>query len=110
MMIICAAKTEESLFMNIEDSEKAILMAQQKKKVQKINNEHLKVSGIFFIDESNWTVWINDESYSSIGQKEDFSIDEVSENNVILTTSEGNTLEISVGENIKVQPKNIEEK
>lgn len=104
MVLICFAKSEESLFMNIEDSKKSIFMAKQKKKLKKTNSKNFKVSGIFFIDELNWTAWINDEVYSSIGQKGDFSIDEVSENSVILTTSDGDTIEISVGENSKSRP------
>lgn len=90
------AETPKSFFMNDEDSQKAISMAKQKSKSEESACEGIKLSGIFFIDESNWTVWINGTPYSSIGQQEDFSIDEVSEDSVLITTSEGNTIKLSV--------------
>jgi hypothetical protein len=55
-----------------------------------------RISGIFFVNDSTWTVWIDNVPYSSPGQKEDFSIDEVSEDSVTLTMNDGITIDICV--------------
>lgn len=85
-----------SFFMNDDDSQKATTLAKQSEEAKEFSSGGIKLSGIFFIDESNWTVWINGKAYSAVGQQGDFSIDEVSENEVTITTSDGNTIKLSV--------------
>lgn len=85
-----------SFFMNDEDSIKALSLAKQSNTNDSLQTSNLKLSGIFFIDEQNWTVWIDGNPYSEIGQHENFSIDEVSESEVIITTSDGDTSILSV--------------
>ena len=86
----------ESFFMSDEDSEKAISLAKRSAESEQHENNPLQLSGIFFVDESNWTVWIGDATYSTLGKYGDFSIDKVTDAAVTVTTSEGNTLELSV--------------
>ena len=62
-----------------------------------------KISGIFYVDDENWTVWINDVPYSSIGQQEDFSIDSVSEHYVCLTLNDGSTLNLDITTDSKIK-------
>lgn len=93
----CLASEQESFF--LEDSETKIVLDAIKEKdadPKKISNNDFKLSGVFFIDENNWTVWINDKAYSSIGQQKEFSIDEVSENGVYLSLQDGKTIFLSV--------------
>lgn len=94
---VAQAESQTSFFMEDEDSQRAISIAKQSTEASTKNqNTDLKLSGIFFIDDDNWTVWINDSAYSSIGQQGDFSIDEVSESEVVLTTKDGNSIHLSV--------------
>ena len=86
----------QSFFMDDEDSEIALEMAKKSENTENIDNDNLELSGIFFIDETSWTVWINGIPYSSIGQHGDFSIDEVSEDSVSITNSEGEVIKLSV--------------
>ena len=88
--------TQESFFMSDSDSKKAILLAKQYGKSDSNEDTNFKVSGIFFIDEMNWTIWLNGAPYSEAGQHGNFSIDEGSENEVIVTTSSGETFALSV--------------
>jgi hypothetical protein len=89
---------EKSFFFTDEETSKIL-------KILKINENNnskrkiLNVSGIFYVDNFNWVIWINGTPYSSVGQKRDFSIDEVSENFVVLTMPDGETVEISVNTN-----------
>ncbi len=85
--------SEESMFMSDDDSKKILSMLKENKKPMSNN---LKVTGIVFIDEANWIVWINNTPYSSIGENGDFSIDEVSESEVVITKNDGKTLTLSV--------------
>lgn len=85
---------EPSFFMNDEDSKKALELA--KESTQEPYSGEMKLSGIFFMDESNWVVWINGKAYSTIGQQGNFSIDEVSESDVTITMSDGKTIVLSV--------------
>lgn len=87
----------ESFFMSDEDSRKAILLAKQYGTVDSSNNVvNFKLSGIFFIDEMNWTIWLNGIPYSDAGQHGNFSIDEVSETEVVITRADGESLTLSV--------------
>ena len=95
----CYTLCEEiSFFLNDEDSKKALMHAKQQSDKQQETKDlrNLKLSGIFFIDDQNWTVWINDKPYSTIGVHGDISIDEVNEQYVTVTTSEGDTVTITV--------------
>ena len=92
---ISIAEEITSFFMDDEDSTRALRLAKQTKK-EVLKNDELKLSGIFFIDEQNWTVWLNGVAYSEYGQHENFSIDEVSENAIIITTAEGNAITLTV--------------
>ena len=85
-----------SFFMNDDDSQKATTLAKQSEETKEFSSGGFKLSGIFFIDEANWTIWLNGKAYSAIGQQGDFSIDEVSENEVTITNSDGNTIKLSV--------------
>lgn len=93
---IAFCEGQESFFMNDEDSKKAILLAKQHGKTDTVDDANLKLSGIFFIDESNWTIWLNGTSYSEAGQHGNFSIDEVSESEVAITLSTGDAVRLSV--------------
>lgn len=93
---IAFCETQESFFMNDSDSKKAIFLAKQYEKSDTNEDNNFKLSGIFFIDEMNWTIWLNGTPYSEIGQHGNFSIDEVSDNEVIITTSSGETFALSV--------------
>lgn len=88
-------KSEESLFMSDEESQK-ILSFVENNKNKCVDSCEFKLSGIVFIDDLNWVVWINNKPYNSIGEKEDFSLDEVNENNVVITRTDGKTLNLSV--------------
>ncbi len=98
IMLNSVAMPEEpiSFFMNDEDSIKALSLAKQSNTNDTEQTSNLKLSGIFFVDEQNWTIWINSKPYSEIGQHEDFSIDEVSESEVTITTSDGDAIILSV--------------
>ena len=87
------ANSEESMFMSDDESKKILSMLTENKKTA---SDSLKVTGIVFIDESNWIVWINNKPYSSIGENGDFSIDEVSECEVVITQNDGKTITLSV--------------
>jgi hypothetical protein len=82
--------------MSDQDSKEILEIVKRKRYSNKENGEDPKITGIFFIDELNWTVWIDGVAYYSIGQKEGFSIDEVSENNVVLMMNDGTRRDISV--------------
>lgn len=87
-----------SFFMTVDESNNILEMISKKKSSDndKKPETDFKISGIFYIDTDNWTVWINDIAYSSIGQQKNFSIDEVSENYVVLTMNDGVTLNLSI--------------
>lgn len=91
--------SEDSFFMTKEESHNILNFINSRGKNDKKEVENLKLSGIFYMDENNWTVWINNEAYSTIGQQTYFSIDEVSENNVSVTLQDGTTLCLSVSPN-----------
>lgn len=94
LIMTTLAKAEESLFMSEEDSKRILSMLKEGKKLISTNN--LKVTGIVFINDLDWIVWINNKAYNSIGEKGEFSIDEVTENSVIITQNDGKTLILSV--------------
>lgn len=94
LIMTTLAKAEESLFMSEEDSKRILSMLKEGKKLISTNN--LKVTGIVFINDLDWIVWINNKAYNSIGEKGEFSIDEVTENSVIITQNDGKTLTLSV--------------
>jgi hypothetical protein len=95
------ALAEHMIFMNDWESKLALRSVKKHKGTQRPNcpNGTIRLSGILYIDGDNWTVWIDDVPYSSIGQKDDFSIDEVTEDCVLLTMSDGSTISISVNHN-----------
>ncbi len=53
-----------------------------------------KLSGILFVNAHNWTVWINNKPYHSIGQYNDFFINAVSSNSVLITCKDGNEMRL----------------
>lgn len=91
--ILNLAKSEESMFLSDKDSEKILSMLKESK--NRIGN-NFKVTGIVFINNEDWVVWINNKAYSSIGENGEFSIDEVNENTVVITQNDGKTLTLSV--------------
>jgi hypothetical protein len=99
LMILNLLSISESiartLFMSDEESRQAIRALKKHMAVQHSIN-YRKLSGILYVNEDNWTVWIDDIPYSSIGQKDEFSIDEVTEDSVSLTMRDGATINISV--------------
>lgn len=101
---------EGSFFMTVDESNNILEMTSKKKSSdsEKKSETDFKISGIFYIDTDNWTVWINDIAYSSIGQQKNFSIDEVSENYVVLTMNDGVTLNLSI--NSSEDPNKVAEK
>ena len=93
---ISVAEEITSFFMDNEDSKKALLFAKQSNNEKTQKHTELKLSGIFFIDEQNWTIWLNGVAYSEYVQHENFSIDEVSESKITVTTSDGDILILAV--------------
>lgn len=91
---ICA---KSSFFMTEDQSKMILFQLQDSKGIQSSDNS-LKLRGIFYIDEENWTIWINDISYSTPGKHDLFSIDAVSENSVSLTLSNGSSVVLEVAE------------
>ncbi len=87
---------ESKIMMSIINDEYNPNKNDNKSKNIKICAEKIHVSGIFYINEENWTIWINDVPYSSIGQHKDFSIDNVSQHHISLTLNNGDTLEIDI--------------
>ncbi len=90
------ASEQTSFFMNDLDSKKALSLAKQSNKEETQKIPELKLSGIFFVDDQNWTIWLNDIAYSEYGQYENFSIDAVSESEVTITNSDSETVTLSV--------------
>lgn len=87
----------ESYF--FEDNESKAILSQltneAKKQVRK--NEvkktiSYKLSGILFINSTNWVVWINDKPYNAVGKYSDFSINHVSNHSVHLIFESGNSI------------------
>lgn len=109
IIIIIVALTSDgfsinSFFMN--DAQSKLIMnminEQQNSKQPESRNKTLILSGIFYIDEEHWTIWINNNQYTSIGQNDDFSIDEVTEDSVTITLLDGQTIILTVSDNIEV--------
>lgn len=94
----------DSFFMNDEQSKLIMNMIneRQNSKQPESRNKPLILSGIFYIDEEHWTIWINNNQYTSIGQNDDFSIDEVTEDSVTITLLDGQTIILTVSDNIEV--------
>ena len=90
------AGEQTSFFMNDLDSKKALSLAKQDNEVETQNPHKLKLSGIFFIDDQNWTIWLNNTAYSEYGQYENFSIDDVSEFEVTITNSDNEIVTLFV--------------
>ena len=105
VLVVCPVSGEESLFLDDENAKRALHLAEGSYSGQQENgNRNYVVSGLLFVSNSNWTIWINDVPYSSVGQKSNFSIDEVSESGAIITTPDGCTLNLSVGESFSTAP------
>ncbi|MDR3224323.1 MAG: hypothetical protein LBT03_01925 [Holosporales bacterium] len=96
---IVTVASSDCLFMDKEESEKVLQVFRDKNKSDTRKNKTHKVSGIFFVEDDNWTVWIDGVPYSSIGQQNEFSIDEVTRDSVSLTMSDGKTIRLSVSSN-----------
>ncbi|MDR0942679.1 MAG: hypothetical protein LBM19_03665 [Holosporales bacterium] len=96
--------------MNAEESEQAFNAVKQKGTNKESNSEKHRVSGIFYVNEDNWTVWIDNVPYSSTGQKGDFSIEAVTEKTATLTTQNGSIIELSVEQGDDESNKNDKEK
>ncbi|MBR1479788.1 MAG: hypothetical protein IJ599_02725 [Alphaproteobacteria bacterium] len=105
VLTVCPVLGEESLFLDDENANRALLLAEgSHSRHQESGEQNYVVSGLLFISNSNWTIWINDVPYFSIGQKNNFSIDEVSESGAIITTPDGRTLNLTVGEGFTTAP------
>lgn len=80
----------------------------KKKKI--IKRIEYKLSGICYISQDNWIVWINSQAYNKIGQYNYFSIDEVSQDSVTITTPDCKTIHLSVKceDNIQKNKDNID--
>jgi hypothetical protein len=89
---------EKSFFMTEQESSKILHSLSNKKSVVKnvSGNRIFNVSGILYMCEDNWTVWIDGVAYSTIGQQNGFSIDAVTENMVSLTLNDGTLLNLSI--------------
>ncbi|MDR2075019.1 MAG: hypothetical protein LBP31_02245 [Holosporales bacterium] len=87
-----------SFFMNEEESKKMREFVDKVKKSQKHsqNAQSLDVSGIMYVDELHWTIWINGVPYYQAGQYDGFSIDVVTENEVTITKQDGTTITMEV--------------
>lgn len=71
--------------------------SKEKRKKKKIKRRiEYKVSGICYLSQNNWIVWINGKAYSKIGQYSNFSIDAVSKDSVTITTSDCKTMHLRV--------------
>lgn len=100
ILLINQIANAQSLFFNQEQSN-AILenlnKPKEKRKKKKVKRRvEYKVSGICYLSQSNWIVWINGKAYSRIGQYNHFSIDSVSKNSVTITTSDCKTMHLRV--------------
>jgi hypothetical protein len=82
--------------MTTQESSKILSSLQGHNLDKKAYDKNFKISGIFYVNSDNWTVWINGIAYSTIGQQPDFSIDSVSENYVSITLNDGTLLNLSV--------------
>jgi hypothetical protein len=84
--------------MSLEESIEIYNMIKNRNKEGKETQDSCdyKVSGILYINDENWTVWINGAPYSRIGQHKNFSIDSVSAEGVSLTLPNGQTLWLEV--------------
>ena len=92
--------SQHSLFFTQEQSN-AILenlnKPKEKRKKKKIKRtREYKLSGICYLSQDNWIVWINGKAYSKIGQYNHFSIDDVSRDSVTITTSNCKTMHLKV--------------
>ena len=100
LLSISVAIAETSYFFSNKESE--AILNQNSSKKEKSGEETKKItyklSGILFVSPRNWTVWINDKPYSSLGYYGEFSINSVSSNSVKLTLLNGRsvTLQLSL--------------
>jgi hypothetical protein len=67
------------------------LVEQQQISKNSFTDYTLKITGIFYTNDENWTIWINGTRYSSVGQYDNFSIDKVEEDAVTITFLDGVT-------------------
>jgi hypothetical protein len=81
--------------MSEEESQKMQDFVEKTKKSSQ-EEQILKISGIMYVDELNWTVWINGAPYLEAGQYDGFSIDEVTSNEVTITKQDGTTTVMGV--------------
>ena len=87
---------ETSYFFSDKESKAILNQTATEKTKGKSAKTTYKLSGILFITPKNWTVWINDKPYSSVGQYEDFSINFVSKQCVNLTINNGSSITLSL--------------
>ncbi|GHT88787.1 hypothetical protein FACS1894113_2010 [Alphaproteobacteria bacterium] len=85
----------DSLFMNEHESKAVFDMLNGKKEPEK-DKKQIVISGIFYVNESEWTVWINNQPYSSLGEKDGFVIEKVTESGVYIELEQGNVAFFSV--------------
>ncbi len=87
-----------SFFMNEEESRviKNFVENKQLEEVKSIDESALKISGICYVSEEDWIVWINGVGYSTIGQHGNFSIDAVCEDSVTISFQNGITSVLNV--------------
>lgn len=98
---VCSSATTsetDSFFMSKDESKMVqnFLNGNPNSQIDNTKEKNFKVSGILYLGEGTWTVWINGVSYSSIGQHEKFSIDSVCENEITLTLRDGTTLVLCI--------------
>jgi hypothetical protein len=96
--VIFSTICHASLFMDEEESKKMKEFVDKSGKLQKHlqDSQNLDISGIVYVDELHWTVWINGIPYYQAGQYDNFSIDVVTENEVTITKQDGTTIAMAV--------------
>ena len=84
-------KESKAILLQIDSPQKA-----KNKALEKNNRGKYKLSGILFINPSNWTVWINGKPYHSRGQTNEFTITAVSNHSVLINCNDGNEIKLSL--------------
>lgn len=110
-MLLSHPLRADSFFMNEEQSKlmNDIVEGKEVKKIATGIDKQMKLSCIFYIDEEHWTVWINGKQYSEAGQNEDFCIDTVNEDCVILTLFDGKIANLTVSDEVEHNNKDKQE-
>lgn len=93
------SQNKSYFFTNEQSNEilnKIINPTKSNKKKKKRKRVEYKLSGICYLSQHSWTVWINGQTYNKIGQYTDFSIDEVTSDSVTITTLDCKTIHLTV--------------